>query len=129
MSRASKFKLEDKLPFSPRAIVINLHSKWFCLFLICFPPLRIGNPQAIHPHTHQHAMFNPAPLRLPHRSSLSDPYSFRPSHGSEPVTARPPHTFRPATTGSKPAAACHDHSPAHHGYVYHHGNHLVAGHG
>ena len=90
---------------------------------------RIGDSEAIHAHTHQHAVLNPAPRWLPLRSSLCDPHPLRPAHASEPVAACPPHALRPAAAGPEPAPACHDHSPAHHGHVHHHGNHLIAGHG
>ncbi len=101
----------------------------FLIVLSVLTHLRIGDPKAIHPYTHQHAMLNPTPRRLPLCSSLGDPYPFRPFHGSKPIAACPPHALRSAATSSKPAPARHDHSPAHHGYVHHHGNHLVAGHG
>lgn len=95
---------------------------WFCLF-------RIGDPQAIHPHAHKHAMLDPASCRLPLRPSLIDHHLFRPFHGTESVAASPPHTFRSTAAGPKPDFACHDYSPAHHGYIHHHGNHLFASHG
>lgn len=85
---------------------------------------RIRNPQAF---AHQHAMLNPASNRLPLCFPLVDTNPFR--HGSEPVAAPPPYTLPPAAVGSKPAPACYDHPTAHHGYVHHHRNQLVAGHG
>lgn len=114
-----------------KRFLIKLHHVPNCS-LSHFGPLscfRIGDPQAIHPHTHQHSMLNPAPCRLPLDSSLSDAHPFGPPHGSEPVAACPPHALCPAATGPEPAPARHDHSPAHHGYIYHHRNHVIAGYG
>lgn len=74
-------------------------------------------------------MLDPSSLWRSLRSSVGDPHPFRPSLGSEPVTECPPRTFRPTAADSQPAAACHDHSPAHHGYIHHHRNDIVTGHG
>lgn len=106
---------------------LPFYALFFCLSLLCY--FRIRNPKAIHPHTHQHAMLDPASRRLPLRASLSDPHPLWSSHGAEPVAACPPHVFCPAATGPQPAPASHDHPPAHHGHVHHHRNHLIAGHG
>lgn len=100
-----------------------------CTIVALFPPFRIGNPQAIYPNAYQYAMLDPSPPGCPLRSSLSDPYPFRLSLGSEPVTEYPPHSFYPTAAGFKPDATRHDHSPAHHGYIHHHRNHIVTGHG
>lgn len=94
-----------------------------------FCPFRIGDPQAIHPHAYKHAVLDPASRRLPLRPSVAHPHAFRPFHGAESVAAGPPHPFRSAATGPKPDPARHDYSPAHHGYIHHHGNHLVTSHG
>lgn len=95
----------------------------------CLLHLRIRNPKAIYAHTHQHALFDSPPCRLPLSAPLSDPHPLGPPHGSEPVAACPPRAFCPTAAGPQPAAARHDHPSAHHGHFHHHGNHLIAGHG